>query len=83
MEIVIANDAASAALSMLVQPAEIRDAKGNILGRFTPSEQQNDRIYAEAAKHFDPEELKRRKESFDGGRTTQEILEDLKKLKPI
>jgi len=83
MNIVTANAEVQAALAPLVQPAEIRDASGNVLGYFTSDVERIERLYAEAATHFDPEEMKRLKESFNGGRTTREILEDLKKLKPI
>ena len=83
MQILTANAEVHAALAPLVQPAEIRDAKGNVLGYFTPDAERIERLYAEAAKHFDPEEMERRIKSFEGGRTTHEILEELKKLKPI
>jgi hypothetical protein len=83
MNIVTANAEVHAALAPLVQPAEIRDANGNILGYFTPDAERIERVYAEAATHFDCEELKRRKESDEEVFTTAEVLDFLKKLKPI
>lgn len=83
MNIITADAAMHATLGRLDQSVEIRDANGNVIGYFTPASQPNARLYSEAAAHFDPEEMKRREESFEGGCTTPELLERLKKLKPI
>ena len=64
----------------LREPAEIRDAGGNLIGFFMPAATEEDRAYAEAAKHFDPEELWRRAQSSDKRYTTKEVLEHLKSL---
>ena len=53
---------------------EIRDAGGNHLGYFSPSSHQLPEAYAQAAAHFDPQEMKGRKTSGQQRRTTAEVL---------
>jgi hypothetical protein len=53
---------------------EVRDAHGVVLGYFSPATQKSPEAYAQAAAHFDPEEMKRRKLSPEKGRTTSEVL---------
>jgi hypothetical protein len=61
-------------LSSLPGLTEVRDAQGTILGYFSPASQKSSEAYAQAAAHFDPEEMKRRKLSNEKGRTTSEVL---------
>jgi hypothetical protein len=59
---------------------EVRDSTGKLIGTFTPAAYTENEPYTRAAAHFDPEELKRRKESNQVGKTTAEVLELLKSL---
>lgn len=59
---------------------QIRDSSGNLIGTFTPASCDEDLLYARAAAHFDPAEMKRRKDSGQIGRTTAEVLAKLKQL---
>ena len=59
---------------------EIRDADGNLLGYFSPAARDTAAVYSQAAAQFDPEEMKRRKESSEKGQTTAEVLAQLKSL---
>jgi hypothetical protein len=61
-------------LSSLSGLTEVRDAEGIVLGYFSPVSQKSPEAYAQAAAHFDPEEMKRRKLSQEKGRTTSEVL---------
>ena len=66
----------------IVEPVEIRDPDGKVLGHYTPvvSPEQRER-YEKARQLFDPEEIKRRKAAEHGqGKTTAEVLEYLKSL---
>ncbi|MBI3466869.1 MAG: hypothetical protein HY000_27970 [Planctomycetes bacterium] len=83
MDIVIVNAEVSAKLRTVEKLVEIRDADGNVMGYFAPAAWPAARQYAQAAAHFDPEEIRRRKESSEECFTTQEVLEHLKELKPI
>jgi len=58
---------------------EVRDSRGALLGYFSPASQKSAGAYAQAAAHFDPEELKRRKSSDEVGRTTGEVLRRIAK----
>ena len=68
----------------LLQPAtslaEVRDAQGAIVGFFVPASVEHACEYARAAAHFDPQELRRRRESSGKTYTTQEVLEHLDSL---
>jgi hypothetical protein len=61
-------------LSSLSGLTEVRDAQGIVLGYFSPASQKSPEAYAQAAAHFDPEEMKRRMLSQEKGRTTNEVL---------
>ena len=67
-------------LGTLTEPTEIRDSSGRLLGLFTPASHFERDLYQQAARHFDPEETKRRKQSGRIGSTTQEVLAHLKGL---
>jgi hypothetical protein len=61
-------------LAKLPGLTEVRDSEGTVLGYFSPASNQTPEAYAQAAAHFDPEELGRRKQSNEKGRTTGEVL---------
>lgn len=61
-------------LSMLPGLTQVRDADGVVLGYFSPAKHQLPEAYAEAASHFDPAEMQRRKSSGETGSTTSEVL---------
>ena len=53
---------------------EVRDSQGTVLGYFSPAAHKSPEAYAQAAAHFDSEEMQRRKLSKEKGRTTREVL---------
>jgi hypothetical protein len=61
-------------LASLPGLTEVRDLQGTVLGYFSPAAHKSPEAYAQAAAHFDPEEMKRRKQSNEQGRTTSEVL---------
>jgi hypothetical protein len=61
-------------LSSLPGLTEVRDSQGTVLGYFSPAANKTPEAYAQAAAHFDPEEMQRRKLSNEKGRTTSEVL---------
>jgi hypothetical protein len=61
-------------LSSLPGLTEVRDSQGVVLGYFSPTPNKTPEAYAQAAAHFDPEEMKKRKSSNESGRTTSEVL---------
>ena len=67
-------------LLTLREETEIRGADGRVLGYFVPADPELDALYAEAAAHFDPEELRRRKNSGGPWYTTEEVLRHLNSL---
>ena len=75
-----ADEAMQDLLGRLKEPTEIRDSKGRPIGYFTPAASQETLLYQQVAAHFDPEEMRRRKESGHPGDTTPEVLEHLKSL---
>jgi len=82
MNRITADSAMHKALSQLNNPTEIRDVNGNVVGYFTPANQQEAQLYAEARASFDKDEMKRRKESGANGLTTAQVLEHLKSSNP-
>jgi hypothetical protein len=79
MSTITANPVVEALLGGLGEPTEIRGASGHLLGYFTPTACRQ-ALYDEANAHFDPAEMKRRKDMRDAGSTTAEILEHLQSL---
>jgi hypothetical protein len=61
-------------LAKLPGLTELRDGSGNLLGYFSPACHQSAEAYAEAAAHFDPDEMKRRKASGELGHSTNEVV---------
>lgn len=80
MVIVTADNQMHVVIGNLAEPAEIVDSGGNVLGYYTPARVRDAKAYAEARQHFDPEVLKRRRETGPVGRTTKEVLERLKAM---
>jgi hypothetical protein len=66
-------------LARLVEPVEISDLNGTLLGVFVPADRERKkRLSTEAAARIDHAELERRKASERGkGRTTREVFEYL------
>ena len=54
---------------------EVRDSEGTLLGYFSPVRQKLAEAYVQAAAHFDPVEMQRRKASNETGRSTREVLD--------
>ena len=77
MNTLTADIGLQSALGKLIEPTEIRDQEGNVVGYFTPACLDKARLYAEARSHFDPKEMRHRKESGEKGGTTAEVLERL------
>ena len=59
---------------------EVRDTQGIVIGYFSPACHKNAEAYAQAAAHFDPNEMKERKRSAEKGRTTDEVLSRISSL---
>jgi hypothetical protein len=77
---VTADAALGETLSKLDKPAEIRDEGGHVIGYFAPAGQPKSLLYLQAAAHFNPEEMQRRKNSGERGYSTAEVLEHLNSL---
>jgi hypothetical protein len=77
---ITADAATQATLNQLDQLTEIRDTQGRVLGFFAPADRLNQLLYLEAAQHFDPQEIERRKASGGKKYTTQEVLDYLHSL---
>ena len=67
-------------LTTLHGETELCDIDGRVLGRFVPIDHDVDAMYAEAAAHFDPEEMRRRLNSDGPWYTTEEVLRHLNSL---
>jgi hypothetical protein len=67
-------------LGKLDRLTEIRDAQGKTLGFYAPADDLEQLRYAEAAAHFDPCEIERRKTSGGKKYTTKEVLDHLNSL---
>ena len=61
-------------LASLPGLTEVRDSAGVVIGYFSPASKQSSEAYSQAAAHFDPEELKRRKASNEQGSSTSQVL---------
>jgi hypothetical protein len=70
-------------LSMFIEPVEISDGNGKLLGLFVPANlERGKQRYAEAGARIDAAEIERRKQSKEKGYTTKEVFEHLKSLTP-
>ena len=61
-------------LAALPGLTEVRDSAGAVIGFFSPASKQLADAYAQAASHFDPEEMKRRKAANEPGISTSDVL---------
>lgn len=76
-----ADDKPMFVLGGLVEPAEIYDSDGKLLGVFVPDALAEKRaLYAKSEALFDPVEIERRKATEQGGVTTKELFEHLLSL---
>jgi hypothetical protein len=81
MNFLTADESMLARLRGIVEPVEIRDPDGNVLGQYTPivsSEKQA--LYAKALKLFDLEEAKRVAAMKGQGYTLAEVKQHLQSL---
>ena len=63
----------------IVEPVEIRDARGKVLGLYTPVlSPEEEELYRKAATLFDPEELDRIEASEHEGRPLAEVWERIR-----
>jgi hypothetical protein len=68
-------------LAIFLDPVEITDAKGKLLGIFVPANLERGRkLFEEAVANTDWAEIKRRANSGQKGRTTKEVFERLLSL---
>ena len=67
-------------LSSLPGLTEVRGSQGTVLGYFSPASHKTPEAYAQAAAHFNSEEMRRRKLSNEKGRTTSEVLSRIASL---
>jgi hypothetical protein len=75
-----ADELMLARLGGIVEPIEIRDPDGKLMGHYTPFvPPELAALYDKARKLFDPVEIERRLAESNGpGRTTAEVLERLR-----
>lgn len=66
-------------LASLSGLTEVRDSAGAVIGYFSPASKQSSEACSQAAAHFDPEEMKRRKASNEQGSTTSQVLNRIAK----
>ncbi len=74
MVVAVVDRAVQDWLATLRDETDIVDAQGRLLGRFVPEAGGLDDMYREAVAHFDPEELRRRKNSGEPAHPLPEIL---------
>jgi hypothetical protein len=74
MNVITADSALQQSLVNVSGLSEVRDSRGVLLGFFSPASQKTADAYVEAAAHFDPQELQRRKAENVTGRSTAEVL---------
>jgi hypothetical protein len=80
MDSITVSEEVEAILRALTEPALLVQPDGKVLGAFTPMTEGTPEDYAAARAHFDPEEIRRRKESNGPYFTTEEVLRKLKSL---
>jgi len=74
MNTLTADTSLQQSLANLPGLTEVRDSQGTVLGYFSPASHRMPEAYAQAAAHFDPKEMKKRKLSGEKGRTTSDVL---------
>jgi hypothetical protein len=68
-------------LGLFVEPVEVSDATGKLLGLFVPANlERGKQLYAKLAAQTDWAEIERRKATEKGGRPLWEVFERLKTL---
>lgn len=80
MSVITASESLVFELGCLTGPTEIRDAQGNLLGCYTPDAERIRALYERARAHFDPEELRRRKEANNPGYSLAEVFEHIRAM---
>jgi hypothetical protein len=75
-----ANEAMMSLLGSLKERAVVLDDKGSVVGYFIPAESPDEQLRRKAFAEYDPEKARRRRESPDGGFTTEQVLVYLKSL---
>ena len=75
-----ANEAIMAVLGTLKGRAEILDEKGAVVAYLIPAESPEEQLRRKAFAEYDPERARRRRESPEGGFTTEQVLSHLKSL---
>ena len=81
MTVLTVNEALQVLLTGANGPAEIRDMSGQLLGYFTPPGREEDLLYQQAEKLFDPVEFVRLKREEHGkGLSFDQVIAHLKSL---
>jgi hypothetical protein len=80
MTTITASEAIQSVLTPLTGITEIRGPDGDVLGYFAPATDREKLLYRQAAAHFDPAEMKRRKQSEQRDFTIDEVLQHLASL---
>jgi hypothetical protein len=83
MVIAVVDRAVQDWLVTLRDETEIVDDQGRLLGRFVPADASLDEMYREAATQFDPEEIRRRKDSGEPAYPLAEIMQRLNSSESI
>jgi hypothetical protein len=74
MNTVTVDSSLQQSLAGLPGLTEVRDSAGVVIGYFSPASKQSSEVYSQAAAHFDPKEMERRKTSNQRGSSTSEVL---------
>ncbi len=80
MNQITASDDLHSLLTPLTNLTEIRDSSGNILGYYAPAAESEKLLYRQAAAHFDPHEIQRRKKTEQRDYTLAEVFEHVRSL---
>lgn len=81
MSHLIADEPLLSQLRGVVEPVEIRDPGGKVLGHYTPVlSEEDDELYRQAAALFDPEEMERIAATETQGYTFDQVMEHLRSL---
>jgi hypothetical protein len=80
MNYLIADQALLERLAGVMEPAEIRDPEGNVLGRFTPVFAGEKEKKERAARYFDLAEAERVAASKCEGYSIEEVMQHLRSL---
>jgi hypothetical protein len=75
-----ANEAVDSFLAQLKERAEVIGVEGKLLGYFTPALSPEEELRQKAFAEYDPERARRRRESPEGGFTTEQVKSHLNSL---